>query len=208
MNRRTRKRAGLVAGVLAALALALPGVASAALPAGTVSTTDWDVRHSFVDYITNPVWYGYTDQGTVTRTGGASSQTGYGATAWRTPWIDYQYGTRFASSDTTARSGVRTVQLTGGLSFAMDAHFIDVRLSDLKVVKETGGRVHVVADTYYAPLSGTPVSSDDVDFADVVDVTGTNNQVQLTSGGATAFNGGGNGGYRAGDAFGRLVFNP
>jgi Htaa len=195
-------------GLLAALALALPAGASAALPAGTVTTTDWDVRHSWVNYVTNPLWFGGLGQGTVTRTGGAASQTGYGATTWGAGYVNTQYGTRFAAASDSTSGGVRTIQLTGGLQFAVSTHSIDVRLSDIKVKKETSGRVHVVLDSYYDPISGSPVSTNDLDFADVVDVTGINNQLQLTSGGATVFNGGGNGSYSAGDEFGRLVFNP
>ena len=52
------------------------------------------------------------------------------------------------------------------------------------------------------------MTDNDLDFANLGDVTGINNQVQLTSGGATVFNGGGNGSYSAGDEFGRLVYNP
>lgn len=209
MNSRTPRAAiGLAVSLLAVLALALPAGASAALPVGTVSNADWDVRHSWVNYVTNPAWFLGLGQGTVTRTGGAASQTGYGVTSWSSPWTNYQYGTRFAAASDTTTGGVRTVQLTGGLQFAMSAHSIDVRLTDIKVKKETSGRVHVVLDSYYDPLSGAPVSTNDLDFADVVDVTGINNQLQLTSGGATVFNGGANGSYSAGDEFGRLVYNP
>lgn len=208
MNRKSRPTARVVVGLLAMLALAIPASASAALPAGTVSNVDWDVRHSWVDYVTNPSWFAFLGQGTVTRTGGSASQTGYGATAWRSPWTDYQYGTRFAAPSDSTSGGVRTVTLTGGITFAMSAHSVDVRLTDVRVVKETSGREHIVLDAYYDPLSGSPVTVNDLDFADLRDVTGINNQLQLTSGGATVFNGGSNGSYRAGSEFGRLVYNP
>jgi hypothetical protein len=208
MHRRTRLTARIVVGLIAALALAIPSAASASLPVGTVSNADWDVRHSWVDYVTNPAWFAGLGQGTLTRTGGAASQTGYGATAWRSPWVDYQYGTRFAAASDSTSGGVRTVQLTGGIRFAMSAHSVDVRLTDVRVVKDSGGREHIVLDAYYDPLSGSPVTENDLDFADLVDVTGIDNQLQLTSGGATVFNGGSNGSYRTGSEFGRLVYNP
>lgn len=203
---RSLLRAAALSAALAALVL--PAGASAALPAGTVSTTDWDVRHSWVNYVTNPSWYGYLGQGSITRTGGSASQTGYGVTSWSGSWVNYQYGTRFAAPSDSTVGGKRTIQLTGGLTSAMSAHSIDVRLTDIRVVKESGGREHIVLDAYYDPVSGAPVTSNDVDFADLVDVTGTTNEVQLTSGGATVFNGGSNGSYSAGDPFGRLVYNP
>jgi Htaa len=208
MNRMPRRVSCAAITVLAALALALPAGASAALPAGPVSAADWDVRHSWVDYVTNPAWFGYAGQGTVTPTGSAASQAGYGLTGWSAPWTNYQYGTRFAAAGDSTAAGTRTVQLGGGIDFAMSVHSIDVRLSDVRVVKEPGGREHVVLDAYHDPLTGAPVTSNDVDFADLVDVPGTANQLQLTSDGATVFNGGSNGSYSAGDAFGRLVYNP
>jgi Htaa len=190
------------------IALALPAGASAALPAGTVTRADWDVRHSWVDYVTNPAWFGYLGQGTVTRTGGSASQGGYGVTGWSSPWANYQYGTRFAAASDATAGGTRTVGLTGGIDFAVSVHGIDVRLSDLRVVADPGGRQHVVLDAYHDPISGPPTTNDDLDFADLVDVPGTANQLQLTSGGAAVFNGGSNGSYSAGDEFGRLVYNP
>ena len=104
---------------------------------------------------------------------------------------------------------MRTVALRGGLSFAVSAHSVDVRLTDLRVVKETSGREHIVLDATYTPLGRSPVTNNDLDFADLVDVRGgATNEPQLTSGGATVFNGGSNGSYRTGDAFGALVYNP
>jgi hypothetical protein len=198
----------VLAALAVALALALPATASAALPGSAVTTADWDVRHSWVDYVTNPAWFGYLGQGTVTRAGGAASQTGYGSTGWDAPWTDYEYGTRFAAASDTTAGGVRTVSLTGGIDFALSAHGVDVRLSDVRVVAAAGGRQHIVLDAYHDPLSGSPTTSNDLDFADLVDVPGTANQLQLTSGGAAVFNGGSNGSYSAGDEFGRLVYNP
>jgi hypothetical protein len=202
----TRTLARPVLAVL--LVLALPASAAASLPPGPVATTDWDVRHSWVDYVTNPAWFGFVGQGTVTRTGGAASQAGYGTTGWSSPWTNYEYGTRFAAASDTTAGGVRTVRLTGGIDFALSAHGVDVRLSDVRVVADAGGRQHVVLDAYYDPISGPPTTSDDLDFADLVDMAGAANQLQLTSGGATVFNGGSNGSYAAGDEFGRLVYNP
>jgi hypothetical protein len=204
VNRTKRRATVLVAGLLAALALAAPATSSAALPGGTVTTTDWDVRHSWVDYVTNPAWYAGLGQGTVTRSGGAASQSGYGTTAWRSPWTNYEYGTRFAAASDSTSGGVRTVQLTGALRFVVSPHSIDVRLSDIRVVKDAGGNESVVLDAYYDPVSGSPVTNDDLSFATL----NASNQLALTSGGATVFNGGGNGSYRAGDAFGALVYNP
>ncbi|HMJ04490.1 MAG TPA: HtaA domain-containing protein [Conexibacter sp.] len=203
MNRTKSRAAVLVAGLLATLALAAPATSSAALPGGTVMTADWDVRHSWVDYVTNPAWYLGLGQGTVTRSGGAASQSGYGRTAWRSPWTNYEYGTRFAAASDSTSGGVRTVQLTGGLRFVVSPHSIDVRLSDIRVVQDAGGNESIVLDAYYDPISGSPVTENDLDFADLV-----GDQPQLTSGGATVFNGGSNGSYRAGDAFGALVYNP
>ena len=198
----------LVPALAAVVALALPAGASAALPAGSVTDVNWDVRHSWVNYVTNPAWYGFLGQGTVTRTGGSTSVSGFGATGWSSPWANTQYGTGFdVTSDSTA-GGKRTLQLKGGLDFDVAPHSIDVSLSDVRVVKESGGREHIVLDASYKPLGGSTVVNNDLDFADLVDVTGIDNQLQLTSGGATVFNGGANGSYKAGSEFGRLVYVP
>lgn len=195
----------LIALAVAVVALVVPASASAALPSTTVTATDWDVRHSWVDYVTNPAWYAWFGQGTQTRTGGAVADTGYGSKTY-SGWATNHYGTQFAASDTTT-AGVRTVQLTGGLKYVVTPHSIDVRLTDIKVVKEVSGREHVVLDAYYKPTSGSPVTVNDLDFADLVDTPGgTTNELRLTSGGATVFNGGSNGSYAANDPFGRLAY--
>ncbi len=206
MNRTKRRAAVLVAGLLAALALAAPATSSAALPGSTVTTVDWDVRHSWVDYITNPRWFLGLSQGTVRYTGGAAAQSGYGTTSWtvRRGIVNYQYGVRFAAASDSTSGGVRTVQLTGGVDYALSAHGVDVRLSDIRVVQDAGGNESVVLDAYYDPVSGSPVTDNDLSFATL----NASNELALTSGGATVFNGGTNGSYRTGDAFGALVYNP
>jgi hypothetical protein len=205
VNRTKRRAAVLAAGLLAALALAAPATSSASLPGSTVTTADWDVRHSWVDYVTNPRWFLGLGQGTIRYTGGAAAQSGYGSTSWSGRRIvNYQYGTRFAAAGDSTSGGVRTVQLTGGIDFALSVHGIDVRLSDIRVVRDSGGNESVVLDAYYDPILGDPVTENDLDFADL----NGSDELALTSGGATVFNGGSNGSYRAGDAFGRLYYNP
>jgi hypothetical protein len=204
MARPHRRRALALATALAAtLMLAVPAVSSAALPSSSVSSVTWNVRTSWVNYVTNPAWFLWTDQGTVTPTGGARAAPGSATTSW-SGWTNYAYSYAFAAADDHPASP-RTVRLTGGLDFDMSAHGIDVSLSDLRVVS-SGGVESLVGDATYVPLGGSTVSRADIAIGTIVAVSGIPNQVQLTAAGAEIFNGGSNGSYRAGAEFGSLDY--
>lgn len=199
-----RRRALAFATALAAtLMLVVPAVSSATLPGSSVSSVKWNVRTSWVNYVTNPAWYLWTGQGSVTPTGGARAAAGSATTSW-SGWINYAYSYSFAASDDYPASP-RTVRLTGGLDFDMSAHGIDISLSDLRVVS-SGGTESLVGDATYVPLGGSTVSRPDIAIGTIVAVTGIPNQVQLTAAGAEIFNGGSNGSYRVGAEFGSLDY--
>lgn len=187
----------------ATLMLTVPAISSAALPSSSVTSATWRVRTSWVRYVTNPGWFVYADQGSITPTGGASA-TGSEYTTWGDDWTEYSYNYAFAASDDYPASP-RTVRLTGGLDFDMSIHGIDISLSDLRVVKN-GSSESLVVDASYKPLLGSTVTRPDITLGSIVAVTGIPNQVQLTSAGAEVFNGGSNGSYRAGQEFGSLTY--
>ena len=139
------------------LALALPATASAALPAGTVTNADWDVRHSWVDYVTNPAWFrrprpGHRHPHRRRRVADRLRRDQLEIALDRT--TSTARASRRASDSTSG--GVRTVTAHRRAQFAMSAHSIDVRLTDIRVVKGTSGREHIVLDAYYDPISGRP----------------------------------------------------
>jgi len=206
MTRSIGRRVVALASVLAAsVALVVPATSSAALPGTDVSSVTWNVRSSWVNYLTNPAWFLWLGQGSVTPTGGAAPASGSAYTSWGSGWTEYAYSYAFAASDDNPASP-RTVALTGGLDFDQSAHGIDVSLSDLRVVADGGGE-RLLADASYVPLGGSTVTRSDIVLGEVVDVSGgPANQVQLTSAGAEVFNGGSNGSYRAGAEFGTLVY--
>lgn len=205
MTKSIRRRVVALASVLAAsVVLVVPATSSAALPGTNVSSVTWNVRTSWVSYLTNPAWFVWTGQGSVTPTGGAAVASGTAYARW-SGWTDYAYSYTFAAGDDNPASP-RTVALTGGLDFDMSVHGIDISLSDLRVVK-SGSSEQLLADATYVPFGGSTVSRPDIVLGNVVDVSGgPANQVQLTGDGAAVFNGGSNGSYRAGGEFGTLVY--
>lgn len=75
MTKSIRRRVIALASVLAAsVVLVVPATSSAALPGTSVSSVTWNVRTSWVNYLTNPAWFVWTGQGSVTPTGGARSR--------------------------------------------------------------------------------------------------------------------------------------
>jgi hypothetical protein len=198
-----RRVLALATALAATMLLAVPALSGAALPSTSVTGVTWRVRTSWVRYVTNPGWFVYTDQGSITPTGGARA-TGSEYTTWGDDWTEYSYNYAFAASDDLPASP-RTVRLTGGLDFDMSVHGIDISLSDLRVVK-SGSSETLVGDASYKPLLGSTVTRGDIALGDLVAVTGIPNQVQLTRAGAEVFNGGSNGSYRAGQEFGSLTY--
>jgi hypothetical protein len=193
----------LLAAVVTTVVLALPAVSSATVPS-PVSSANWNVRHSWVNYLTNPAWYLGFGQGSVTPTafggGTPSTDPSGGQTSWGSGYTEYAYGYVFGVASDSGSP--RTVALKGGLDFDMSAHGIDISLSDLKVVVNGSGE-QLVADATYVPLGGSTQTLNDTVVADVSSA----GAVTLTAAGATVFNGGSNGSYSAGDAFGTVSYS-
>lgn len=202
-TRRRTRLATLACALLAGIGATVPGTASATLPTQTTSDVNWNLRHGWVDYLTNPAWSLWTEQGALTPTGSPAptADPSGGFTSWDPDeWENTAYGWVF---DVAADSGTpRTVALNGGLAFDMDAHDIHVTLTDIRVVDNGSGTEVVKLDGTYDPVSGSDVSVDDITFANVSSA----GAVTLTAAGAAMFNGGSNGSYSAGSAFGTLSY--
>lgn len=199
--------AGLVIGTTGTVLS--PGGAQAAVPAGTTEVT-WNVRTSWVNYVTNPAWYLGFGQGSVTTTasnGGTSSPApGSATTAWGGMYDEYAYSYDFAVAGDTGSPRVTTVR--GGLDFDMSAHSIDVSLTNLRIVDNPSGPERLRVDGSYDPLSGGVVTITNADAFEIAETaSGGGYAVTLTAAGAAIFNGGSNGSYAAGDAFGSLAFS-
>ena len=200
---RISRRFAVLAAVTAAVAVAAPAAAQATIPSPVTSAT-WTLRTSWVNYLTNPVWYGYAGQGSITTTssnGGTSAEDTSGAYASWPGFTDYAYGYVFGVASDTGTP--RVVTLEGGLDFEMSVHGIDVRFGDLKVRDAGSGAEELVADVSYEPVAGGGTQHL---YDTVVAHVSSAGAVTLTADGATAFNGGANGSYAAGSAFGTMAY--
>jgi hypothetical protein len=191
----------MIAGVVSALALAMPAGASA-----YTGDLDQEYLSSWYNYV-HVNWPGPGPVGVhdVIPTSGATEPT--------TNLFDYGFDDGNTDYDQATNAG--TVAYDGHIQSRNDAHYIDVRVSDLRV--EVAGNAGVVrAAVQYQPLGGSLTSLAWIDFA-TVDLTGkrstsgdtttwTDVVVELTADGATAFNGGANGAYEEGDPFGSIDF--
>ena len=77
------------------------------------------------------------------------------------------------------------------------------------VALAVSGAEKLLVDATYVPLGGTTQSLADAHAFDVADAPDSSGAyaVTLTATGAQIFNGGSNGSYAAGDAFGSVTFN-
>ncbi|GAA4735228.1 hypothetical protein GCM10023350_18730 [Nocardioides endophyticus] len=189
--------------------LLTPGSAQAAVPTGTTEVT-WNVRTSWVNYVTNPAWYLGFGQGTVTTTasnGGTSSPApGSATTTWGGTYDESAYSYDFGVASDTGSP--RTTTLQGGLDFDLSAHSIDISLTNLRIVDNPSGDEKLRVNGSYDPLSGGPVTLTNVDAFTIAETaSGGVYAVTLTAAGAAIFNGGSNGSYAAGDQFGSVGFS-
>lgn len=202
-----RTTAIVVTAILASLLT--PGSARAAVPTGTTEVS-WNVRTSWVNYVTNPAWYLGFGQGTVTPTasnGGTSAPApGSATTTWGGTYDESAYSYDFVVAGDSGSPRVTTLQ--GGLDFELSAHSIDISLTDLRIVDDPAGVEKLRVSGSYDPLSGGPVTLTDVDAFTIAETaTGGVHAVTLTAAGAVIFNGGSNGSYAAGDPFGSVAFS-
>jgi len=212
MKKNLLRRGSLAAALVALLtgaSLAAAGTATASVPS-TVAKVTWNVRTSWVDYVTNPVWAFPLGQGSVTRTASNGDTSTVAAGSSTTSWVgftNYAYSYDFATASDSGSP--RTVVLKGGLDFDLPLHGIDISLADLQVIDNPSGDETLTVDASYVPLGATTATtlSDAPAFtiADTASGDGTY-AVTLTTTGAQIFNGGSNGSYAAGDAFGSVAF--
>jgi len=202
---RFARRLSLLVAVTASAAVVAPTVASATIPT-PVNDAAWTLRTSWVNYLTNPVWYGGTSQGTVTATssnGGFSYEDTLGSyTTWGGTYNESAYTWIFDKSTDTGTP--RVVTLQGGLDFDMSAHGISVSLSDLKVRDAGSGAEELIADASYDPITGPPRA---YLYDTVIANVSSAGAVTLTTAGASVFNGGSNGSYSNGSAFGSIAYH-
>jgi hypothetical protein len=189
-----------VAGATLALALVAPAASQATVPTG-VTSANWNLRHSWVNYLVNPLLS--LGLGSVTPTGTPAADRPVadpaGGAAAGPPSTPYGYVWSVGSDATSG--GTRTVTLRGGIDFDQPLHGIDISLRNVRVVP-SGTSESLVVDGSYRTVSGTTVAVTDAAFG-TVSSTGA---VTLGAAGAAIFNGGSNGSYAAGDAFGTVVY--
>lgn len=204
------RRSAAIAITALAASLFAPTSADAAAPSG-VTTVTWNVRTSWVNYVTNPAWYLGLGQGSVTTTasngGTPSAAAGSAYTTYDAGSYDnYAYSYDFGVAGDTGSPRVTTLE--GGFDFDLSAHSIDISLTNLRVVDNPAGDESLRVDGSYDPLMGSVVSLSDVDAFTIADAAvGGVHAVTLTAAGAAIFNGGANGSYAAGDAFGSVAFS-
>lgn len=202
---RKRSIAGLAGAAITTLALLAPAASQATVPSGATSA-NWNVRHSWVDYVTNPSWTigGLFALGAVTPTAntpatGDPAPTGDPAGGTSTHDGTTPYGYVFGvKSD---GGSPRTVGLSGGLDFTVPGHSVTVTLKRVRVeVAGTGEKL--VVDATFKPLTSPTQTRNDLVLANV----SAAGAVTLTAGGAEVFNGGDNGSYSEDDAFGTVGY--
>lgn len=221
MQRGIIGRARLLAAATAAVVtlVVLPSVASATVvSAGTGSHTQ---RESWVRYIS-------TFSGSVTPTGSASYNAG-SATVFTDDVLTLAFDRTNTTYDISSRGtvGRGVIALSGGVDYAVPAHYISVRISDprISLASTTDAAAVVSAVVSYDPFETSgpqivnPTTPTRIDVYTLnlsgsgVFTTGTsrhtwtNAPAALTAAGANAFNGGINGSYSAGSAFGFFSFS-
>jgi hypothetical protein len=190
----------VLAGATLAVVLAVPAASHATVPTG-VTSANWNLRHSWVNYLVNP--FLSLGQGRVTPTGATTADRPVadpaGGVAAGPPATPYGYIWKVGSDVTSG--GTRTVTLRGGIDFDQPVHGIDISLRNLRVVP-TGTSETLLVDGSYRTTAGATVPLTGTTFG-TVSPTGV---VTLSAAGATIFNGGANGSYAAGDAFGTVAY--
>lgn len=189
-----------LAGAAVAVVLAVPAASQATVPTG-VTSANWNLRHSWVDYLVNP--FLSLGQGKVTPTGTTTADKPVadpaGGAAAGPPSTPYGYVWKVGSDVTSG--GTRTVTLRGGIDFDQPIHGIDISLRNVRVVP-SGTSETLVVDGSYKTTAGATVPVTGATFG-TVSSTGV---VTLSAAGAAIFNGGSNGSYAAGDAFGTVAY--
>lgn len=195
-----RRVPAVLAAAAAAVALAAPAASQATVPTG-VTSANWNLRHSWVTYLVNP--FLSAGQGRVAPTGTTAADKPVadpaGGSAAGPPVTPYGYVWAVGSDVTTG--GTRTVTLRGGIGFDQPLHGIDISLRNLRVVP-SGSSETLLVDGSYRTTAGTTVAVTGATFG-TVSSTGV---VTLGAAGAAIFNGGANGSYAAGDAFGTVAY--
>jgi large repetitive protein len=200
-RRSAAKAASIVAGLVVAVALAVPAGAAA-----YTGDLDQEYRSSWFNYV-HFDWAGPGPQNVhdLIPTSGATEQS--------TNLFDHGFDD--ANTDYDQGTDEGQVAYDGHIQSRNDAHYIDVRISDLRIdVDGNDGAITAVAQ--YLPLGGSLTSAVRIDFA-TVDLTGTRSTSgdtttwtdvvpELTADGATVFNGGGFGSYTEGTEFGSIDF--
>lgn len=188
-SHRSRGRfAVLVAAFAAVLAFAVPSAAQAA----SLTQTDFTLKTSWVNYISSPFWKNAQPITT--------SWTSLGSNTYAVP---------ASGTSSTARTH------TGSIAFDVDLHDIHVTLANLGVTRNLStGVATVSADVSYDPVSSETIVSDRRDVftfdatapaeGDDGEAIYTDRVLSLTAGGAQLFNGGSNGSYAAGQAWGDI----
>lgn len=218
MHRSPRGPLGLLLAVLALAATALlPSAASATVV--TSGSLELLPRASWITYVTR---FGGTTRALAPATLDTTTNVltapfgGLTTTTYET-YLDEPGGEPIVEGSGRASFG-------GGIEYTVSAHFISVKLSDLAFettsVADTAARVWALAD--YDPLESPPVAGltgyvwTHIANADLSAARFTSaltplvrHQWQdapltLTAAGATVFNGGANGSYRAGSPFGSI----
>jgi hypothetical protein len=172
------------------VAVAVAVLAPAAASAATINSSDWTLKTSWVNYVTNPLWV----------TGSISAPT------WTTS-DGYTYVVPVSSTSTDVQ------EHSGGIRFQVPAHGIDVEFEDLVVTRVDSDTAVVNAVTSFDPIVGSNVVDDprDILTLDLSAVTPstsggvttyTDAPAYLTADGAEAFNGGSNGAYSADQLWG------
>lgn len=211
-------------GPLRLLLVVLAFGAMAAVP--TVAQATTVTRGSF-ELLPRASWFSY-----LAMFGGSASATGSGSFNGTTNVLTTPLtttGTTYAPDLTNAITKVTrgrgALQYSGGIAYLLSAHYIDLKLSDFKLVTTVTGdtAAQLWAHVEYDPLeAGTQVAllvDYGVQQIGDVNLSGTfrgsasgsvithawaNAPLTLTADGALAFNGGTNGSYRAGSAFGSI----
>ncbi|MDO8188690.1 HtaA domain-containing protein [Conexibacter sp. JD483] len=192
MARSTKVRARLLLAlgvVLSMLLFALPSAASA-----SYGSVDWTLRSSWVTYITTN-WAG-------PGTPGPGTITAISPGRYTRPVVHVEQPSPIVGT---------LASYDGGFRSQLPAHYIDVSIDDIRINFTSGA---VFATGSYVPLGGSATSYSDQQIATLSGGTqdGGSRQLlwfdavpRLTAFGATIFNGGSNGSYRTGDAFGTLT---
>jgi large repetitive protein len=200
-RRSAAKAASIVAGLVVAVALAVPAGAGA-----YTGDLDQEYRSSWYNYV-HFDWTGPGPQNVhdlIPTSGATEPSTNL-----------FDHGFDDANTDYDQGSDEGQVAYDGHIQSRNDAHYIDVRVSDLRIEVD-GNAAVVTAGTQYLPLGGSLTALTRIDFA-TADLTSkrstsgdtttwTDVVLELTADGATVFNGGGFGSYTEGTEFGSIDF--